>query len=107
MQPRQRSKHVIIADAVGLAHCIVANIVVIAGYFYDFFKVIDPFDGFKFVYIYFDQPVYFLFQGIITRVQNDQWFLPVLAGEVVIILSSLLYGVIAYLMARLVFPAVD
>lgn len=90
----------------GVAHCIVANIIVILGYFKDVnnpLMVADPFDGLKFIYGYIDFPVYYFFRGLATRF-SEQYLYTILLGEIVILLTSVLYGVIAYIFAKALIP---
>lgn len=101
-----KTKQAIIADAVGLGHCIVANVMVVIGYFYDFQLDPDKFDGLKFVYRYVDFPVFHVFYKFMGRLQYDDFYTIVL-GEIVIIISSVLYGLVAFIIAKAIFPGDD
>jgi len=91
----------ICADAVGIAHFIVANAILVTGQVtssLDSFGAILP--GLRFVYTYLDFPVYYLVQQwapAITASLTNQ----ILFGELVITLSSGLYGIITMLIVAL------
>lgn len=101
------SKSKMVADGVAVGHLLVANLCVILGSFSDVFKnyVQQPDTantGLNFVYIYFDYPVYVFFKLIIGTLGSDPILSYVLA-EVVIVLSSVLYGFVAFFVMRIYF----
>ncbi len=102
----RRGRHAHIGDAIGLAHCIVTNLLVIVGYYFDIVAQADPFDGLKIIYAYIDAPVYWLLEDHAGGFW-DNYLYTILMGEIVILLSSVLYGFIAYVFARAFIPVDD
>jgi hypothetical protein len=94
-------------DAVGIAHFVIANAVVLLG---ESTSLLDRWGGNEhpgvyIVYRYLDAPV----AGVLgmftnTAVGGDNTY-PFLVAELVIILSSMLYGGLAYLLMRVFGPA--
>ena len=102
LSPDEKSK--MVADGIGVAHFIVANLCVLLGEFTELFNplidVASPHKGLYFVYHYFDRPAYYLFRGLTEATQEDLIF-TFLTGELIIVVSTVLYGFIAFFSVRL------
>jgi hypothetical protein len=94
------TKPAIIADAIGVTHFIFANLLVVLGEVTGVFgKPWENFTGLRFLYTYVDAPVH----TFMTPFMPEQFDDPVTAyliAELIIILSSVLYGLIAYAICR-------
>ncbi|MCC6221473.1 MAG: hypothetical protein IT291_09570 [Deltaproteobacteria bacterium] len=93
----------IIGDAIGIAHFVVANLIVLVGQLTSAFESISPqMGGLKFLYTYVDFPVYSMFSGMAERGRGEV-FTALIAGEFIIVVSSILYGLIANIAVRLMY----
>lgn len=91
-----------VADAIAIAHFLVANIIAIAGDFTDLFVFMKvPHGGIHFVMQYLDGPIYMAFGPMFWDSGDvlNLW----LSAEGVILLSSFLYWVTCYLAVRAYF----
>ncbi|MCB0325325.1 MAG: hypothetical protein KDD69_17200 [Bdellovibrionales bacterium] len=96
------SRQAIAADAIALTHFVFANIALILGETTELLAAIDiQHGGIRFIYDYLDAPVYRLLQGFVGDVRADGIYM-LIAVELVIIASSILYGFISYLILRLI-----
>ncbi len=97
---KQVSKAARIADAVGIGHLILGSVLILVG---EFTTVFDSYDfdhgGIKFVYQYLCAPVYLIFQSFLEVHRGDS-FSVLLAGFLVVIAASVLYGMIVYALVR-------
>ena len=97
ISPEDKSK--MVADGIGVAHFIVANFVVLLGQFTSIFdaliRVQADNKGIYFLYYYLDRPVYFLFRGFVESARED-WVLSLLCAQLIIVVSTVLYGFLAY-----------
>lgn len=94
------SKPAIIADAIGITHFIFANILLVLGEITGVFgKPWEPFTAVRFIYTYVDAPVYTFISPFMPE-QFDDPVTAYLIAEIVIIVSSVFYGLIAYLICR-------
>lgn len=102
ISPEDKSK--MVADGIGVAHFIVANIVVLLGQFTKLFDaVIEVYadnKGIYFLYYYLDRPAYYLFKGFAESAKEDV-ALSLLCAELIIIVSTVLYGFLAYFAIRI------
>lgn len=93
-----------VADAIGVAHFVIANLIVLLGYVSNAFNSVVPQEasnkGLYFIYLYLDRPVFLIFQGFVASTKDSPW-LSFLAGELVIVVSTILYGFIAYFSIRI------
>ena len=102
MNKRPKNKYFVIADSVGIAHFAVANLCVVLGQVTDIFKDVGgKYPGLTFVYRYFDAPFVALF-GKIASERSDP-VMSFLMGEFIIVGSSIIYGIFAYIFLRIVF----
>ena len=99
---KEYSKYVIAADAFGITHFIVANLVLILGETSTLFlSVGTKHPGVTFIFDYLDAPVYQMFKGFVANFRADPVFM-FLTAEFIIVASSLIYGLIAYFIFRAV-----
>ncbi|MCB0358346.1 MAG: hypothetical protein KDD44_01875 [Bdellovibrionales bacterium] len=97
---RFRSVASVVADSVGITHFIVANLLVVAGFFPEYFPGdFGRYPGLEFVYRFVDLPVYYVLQGVIKS-NSSELIMVYLLGELVIVLSSILYWTLAYCFVR-------
>ena len=90
-----------VGDAVGVAHFVVANLCILVGHLTNVFKgMSEQWGGIEFLYRYLDHPVYLAFRPIAFNFRNDVIY-AIIVAELVIVVSSLLYGLAAYLLMRL------
>ena len=95
-----------IGDAIGLLHFIFANLLVIVGELTPWFSEFGwNLPGLRVVYAYVDAPMVAFFPQW-TAVQVD-WVKMLVVGELIIVASSILYGLIAYLFVRFLFSVID
>ena len=95
-----------IGDAIGLLHFIFANLLVAIGELTPWFNQFGwQLPGLRVVYVYVDAPMVSFFQSW-TQVSTD-WLKMLLIGELVIVASSILYGLIAYLFVTFLFSVID
>lgn len=100
---RIRNRNLVVADAVGVAHFVVANLCVVLGQTTDIFSDLGgEYPGLFFVYRYFDAPVAAFFSGLAYGEGGDVFF-TFLVGELIIVLSSILYGALGYAFTKLIF----
>lgn len=100
MQGRRYSIFVIIADSVAISHFIVCNLAFVMGEFTDVFaemRAANP--GLEFVYRYVDYPVFYVFRHLVDSSYGDM-VLTVLIAQFVIVMSSVIYGIIAGLVIK-------
>ena len=91
---------VLIGDAVGVGHFVVCNALVVVAQFLPFFQEFGGrYPGLNFIYRTIDAPVYQLLQSRIDAQLADSFY-SLLWGELVVVLSSALYGVLAYLIVK-------
>ena len=84
------------ADAVGIAHFIVANVIIVIGEFtHQLDELGAVFPGLAFVYRYLDLPVYLLLENWDPGFQAATIKI-LLFGQIVIALSSALYAFFAW-----------
>ena len=113
-------KYSSIVDAVAISHAVVANAIMISAVFTDWFvwvtekyavvlhmsKFAKSFPGILYVYEYVDLPIYRLMGDWVFKHAGD----PVASyaiAEVIILLSSLLYSLIAYAFLRMISAVAD
>lgn len=97
----------VVGDSVGFAHFLIANAVLIIGEFSTLFdSVAKVHGGMEFVYRYIDTPLYSLVRPFEKHFVGDPMF-TFLFAELVIGLSSIIYGAVAYLMVRIVVASSD
>lgn len=90
------------ADIVAVLHLMVANVIIALGEYtliFSFLHEKNP--GIKFVFRYLDAPVYNLLATMIEKWEIDFWSI-LLAAELVIVLSSLIYGISVYVLVRVI-----
>lgn len=90
-----------LADAVGVGHFVVANAILILGEVTPLMsKWGSRHPGIEFIYSYLDVPMYHVFSVFAdAKIASNEVF-PYFAAELIILTSSVLYGAIAYLLAR-------
>ena len=98
--PRAKKKRaILIAESVGMSHLIVAVSISVMGQFFDLFSNLitekSSFPGLNFVFEYLDRPIFLLSKGINIPYENDLLY-AVSFGGLVIVASTLVYGLIAY-----------
>ena len=94
-KPRLYSTAMITADIVGLMHFFVANIIFLLGEVTPLFaKFGGEHPGLTFVCTFFDQPLASMFANLISG--KGDLLTVVLGAQVVIIGSSLLYGLVVF-----------
>ncbi len=94
----------ILSDAAGISHFIVANLVVLLGQFTSAFADIGgKYPGLAFVYKYFDSPIASIpwVAGLVNWSLNSSVFMVFTVGEMIIIAASVVYGGLVYLLCRL------
>ena len=102
-QKDKRKPEMVAAECIGIAHLIVANLIVVIGQKTNIIRDImteDPnerivFPGFEFIYRYVDFPVFHLVKGINIPYTYDIYY-AISFGELVIVSSTILYSAIAY-----------
>ena len=95
---RKRSAAVTVGDSIGVAHFLVANLLILLGEITNLFNSYGGrLPGLEFVYRTFDWPVYMITRPFIHMSGADAAY-PFFAGELVIVASSLVYGFLAYLL---------
>ena len=101
-------KQRLIADSVGVGHLVMANVAIVLGEYTTIFKGLSTakYPGLDVVFRFFDAPVYLLLKSHIEY-QSYSMLSTMLFGEAVIILSSILYGALAYLVVKLFFPFIE
>lgn len=93
----------LIADSVALVHFVFANFIFLVGQLTGVFaEVGGRYPGLKAVYLYLDRPVYTFLRGFADRGLQGEMLNALAKGQVVIIASSLVYGFLAWLLARIV-----
>lgn len=92
----------ILADAVGISHFVLANLVIVLGEFTSIFQHLsEKYGGLTFIFRYVDAPMYKVLAPIVGTVRYDS-FQVLLVGQLVIVASSFVYGLIAYFFVKLV-----
>ena len=106
-----KDKARVVADAVGISHFIVTNVIMILGSanrdfglaLKKFMKQSSDYPGIDFVYRFIDFPVYHKLKGTAEMFRDARprnfW----LGAECVVLLSSMFYGLLAYVVIRLCF----
>ena len=100
--PRRKeySRFVVAADALGVTHLIFGTLAIILGEFTDFFKALNSdHGGVQFVLRYLDRPVYAFMSPFIPAGGTDARY-TIMVGLVVVLMSSIVYGAIAYLVLK-------
>lgn len=104
---QRKTTAAVVGDSVGFAHFLIANAVLIIGEYSTYFNfVAKVHGGMEFVYRYIDTPVYTLLRPFEKHFVSDPMFTYIFA-ELVIGLSSILYGAIAFGMVKIVAASGD
>ena len=106
---RQKDRAFVVADAVGVSHFIVANFCILLGQYTEVFKGIGinvKYPGLEFVYRYFDAPVMLMLGGLARADRGDVIF-TFLVAELIIVITSIFYGIMAYLFIKLLFLLIE
>ena len=101
----KKDKARVVADAIGISHFLVANLIMILGQVNSDFKEIltgllpkySAYPGIDFVYNFMDKPVYNQIQGIAEMFREDSPKYFWMGAEAVVLLSSAFYGFVAYI----------
>lgn len=95
-----------IADGIGLLHFIFANLLIVIGELTPWFNHIGwQLSGLRVVYLYVDAPVATFFEE--WTLSTTDYLRALFIGELVIVASSVFYGLVAYLFVRLLFSVID
>ncbi len=107
----RKDKARVVADAVGISHFVVANVIMIGAQanrdlglaVRKFMKQNSDYPGIDFVYKFMDAPIYQQFRGTAEAFREGRprnfW----LTAECIVLLSSMFYGLLAYVVIRLCF----
>lgn len=96
------SKSAIAADAVAITHFCLANFLFLIGEWTNLLKAIDVSNaGWVIINEYIDAPVYHFFKDYVGDIHSDG-FLFFMSVELVIIVSSVVYALITYLVFKAV-----
>jgi len=99
----QRKTSAVFAEAVAVAHFLVANLVMLIGQYFPVFDFLESKNGgVKFVYHYIDFPLYTLL-GSLTDNIGPRGTSAMFGCELIILASSAVYGVICYFLLDLLF----
>lgn len=99
----QRKTSAVFAEAVAVAHFLVANLVMLLGQYFNVFDFLEGKNGgVKFVYHYIDLPLYTLL-GSFTDNIGPRGTSVMFGCELIILVSSAVYGVICYILLDVLF----
>ena len=98
----ERKGILLVADAIGIAHFLVANVLIGLGEVTNLFSEFGArLSGMRFVLNTIDRPVFSFFHWAGVDKTSDIVY-PLIVGEVVIIISSIIYALVAYIFLKLV-----
>jgi len=103
----KKSASVLIGDAVGVGHFVVCNVVLLAGQFLPLFQTFGgKHPGLRFIYQHIDAMVYEYFKYSADARPEDVFY-TLGVGELIILLSSVIYGFAAYVLLKAVIFILD
>lgn len=92
-----------IADTVGISHFIVANLIILLGEFWGQFRAVfhigdTDLPGLKLVYMTICRPIHSVLEDLITDETITGWVVQLCLGEVIIGISSVIYGFLTFVL---------